>query len=446
MTGEEAARRAAGLEAAGDALRALPIDEVVEAVAAACARFADPADRARRDAEEALSEHHAAPRPAAASILDAAFPRWDAAALRGWLESDLGDRRALDRFVEIGGALRRARGPRLLLMIQARGIPTTPVADLMAGLLVKAPVWIKPAAGSDDLAERFAAVLDEDHPTLGAAVAVAGWEPGSAASRAALEAADVVSATGGAEAMAAIREAAGPGTRVVLHGPRLSAAAIGGEALEEDRGGALAALADDVALAGQLGCLSPVVAWVEAEAAEVHALAEPLLAALVARWPGRARKEAPPAERSAWAEWTALAAVEAAAGVGGPTAGGAEAGWTVRTRARAAAPDPPPVPRAIALEPVGSLEEVARLCGRRRGTVATVGVRAAPERVEALAPLLAEAGVERIAPLGEMQRPPPGWRRDGRLELADLVEWTDWEPGGEAGGSSNEDRKGRPRA
>lgn len=430
MRAEEARDRVAALREASVALRERSVGAIVGSLSEACARFADPSDHARADAVAALAERHGAPVAAIEAVFDAAFPRWDRSALERWLASELVDPGALDGFAEIGGTLRRARSPALVLAIQARGVPTTPVVDLMAALLVKASVWVKPATGADDLAARFAAVLGEIDPPLASAAVVAGWEAGSAASRAVMDAADLVVATGGAETIEAIRREARPEARVVLHGPRLSAAAIGADALERDRRGAVAALADDAALAGQVGCLSPVVAWIEAPAAEVHDLAGPVLHALVERWPGRSRREAPAAERSAWAEWTALAAVEAAAGTGGATAGGVDSGWTVRTRSRAEPPDAPPVPRALVLEPIESLEAVAGLCGRRRGAVASVGVRAAEGRVRALALRLAEAGVERVARLGRMQRPPLAWRRDGRPGLADLVEWTDWERNG----------------
>jgi hypothetical protein len=56
-----------------------------------------------------------------------------------------------------------------------------------------------------------------------------------------------------------------------------------------------------------------------------------------------------------------------------------------------------------------------------------VGVAEAGERRGPLAAALAAAGVERVCRLGWMQRPPLGWRRDGRPTLADLVRWVDGE-------------------
>jgi hypothetical protein len=59
--------------------------------------------------------------------------------------------------------------------------------------------------------------------------------------------------------------------------------------------------------------------------------------------------------------------------------------------------------------------------------VATVGIAGGDAEIERLAGPLARAGVERVTPLGRMQRPPADWRRDGRPSLADLVRWVDRE-------------------
>jgi hypothetical protein len=59
--------------------------------------------------------------------------------------------------------------------------------------------------------------------------------------------------------------------------------------------------------------------------------------------------------------------------------------------------------------------------------VAAIGVAGPAPRVASLARSLARAGVERIAPLGRMQRPPADWRRDGRSPIADLVRWVDFD-------------------
>jgi hypothetical protein len=424
----EAARaRCAELRQAGEGLKHRPVLEIVSALDAACARWRDPSDGDRRSAEAALAVRYGVPERSIATIVDAAFGRWDGAALRRWMEAELGPPEVLDVPTPIGAARRLAIGPDLVVALSAHGVPTTPVADLLAALLVKAPIWLKPASGSDDLAARFAATVAAVDPGMGAAVETAGWPTGSPIGGAVLAGADVVVATGREETVALLRREAPTGARLVVHGPRLSAAVVTREALVESRERVVATLADDAAFAGQMGCLSPVVAWIEAPPLEIEALLEPLQAACTKRWPAPARSEAPVAERARFGEWLALAGVERAAGSAGHAAGGFEAAWTVQARARAEPPIAPPVPRLLLLASVDDARATVDLCAQRRGLVATVGLAAPAERAAALASEMARAGVERVAPLGAMQTPPLDWRRDGRATLAELVRWFDWD-------------------
>jgi hypothetical protein len=421
---EPTGERCAELLRAGEALAARPAAEVQAALAAACARWLDPGDPARRDGELALSRHHRVPARAIAAVLDAGFAVWTEAALARRAAVELGDARALDAFVPLGAARRMALGPRLAVVLASRGVPTTPIGDAIDLLSVKAPVWLKLASGSDDLAGRFARTLREIDPAVGAALHVSDLPADSPDTAAALAAADLVVATGRGETLARLGARVGSDARLVLHGPRLSAALLTRSGLEADREGTVMALADDVAFAGQVGCLSPVVAWIEGDGGEQ--LLEEVLRACIERWPAPRRAESDPAERAAWAEWAALADVERAAG-SGRVAGGRDSGWSIQWRPGPAPPAPPPAPRILALAPVSHAAEVVDLCARARGRVATVGIAGGDAEIERLAGPLARAGVERVTPLGRMQRPPADWRRDGRPSLADLVRWVDRE-------------------
>jgi hypothetical protein len=425
LNAAEARERCAALVRAGEALASRTVAEITSVLAAAAARWRNPTDPARKEGERALAGHYGVPEAAIARILDAGFGAWTGDALLERVAVELGDARTLDRFVELGGARRLAVGPRLAVALASRGVPTTPVGDVIDLLSVKAPVWLKPATGADDLAARFARTVREIDPDVGAAIEVRGWSSGTPVARAVLEAAELVVATGRGETLAELGRVVGEGSRLVLHGPRLSAAILTSEALQSDRDACVAALADDVAFAGQAGCLSPVVAWVEGRHDE--RLLTLIHRACVERWPARARRESAAGERAAWAEWSSLADLERAAGTGGEVVGGIDSGWSVQWRARAGQPEPPRAPRILALEPVERAADVAGLCARARGRVATVGVAGPAERIEGFARSLALAGVERIAPLGEMQHPPAGWRRDGRATVADLVRWVDRE-------------------
>jgi hypothetical protein len=422
---QEARERCASLVRAGEVLAARPAAEIHAALGAACARWLDAADPGRRAAERALSAHHRVPEAAIARVLDAGFAVWTESALHGRVALELGDPRVLDEFVELGGARRMAAGPRLAVVLASRGVPTTPVGDAIDLLSVKAPVWLKPASGSDDLAARFARTLTEIDAGIGAAIHVSAKAGDAPTSVAALEAAELVVATGRTETLAQLGAVVGSGARLVLHGPRLSAAVLTRNALDADPGRCVEALADDVAFAGQAGCLSPVVAWIEGGDGE-HLL-EPIHRACVERWPAPARGESDARERAAWAEWTALADVERAGGSAGGREGGPDSGWSILWRVGPEPPVPPPAPRILVLSPVSRAAEVVDLCARARGMVATVGIAGTAPEVERLTRPLAHAGVERVAPLGRMQRPPADWRRDGRPSIADLVRWIDRE-------------------
>ncbi|MGH7550481.1 MAG: acyl-CoA reductase [Gemmatimonadota bacterium] len=417
------AERVRTLVAAGEALRARPVGDVLEVVAEACRRWREPGPD--RDAgEEALAAHYAVPRRSIAGILDSAFETWTFESLRDWIAAELGDPAVLDGFVSIGGTHRRAFGPRLAVFLAARGVPTTPVSDLVSTLCVKSPVWLKPPGGADDLAERFARTLADIDAAVGDAVVVEGWERGSREGDAILASADLVVTTGGADTVGAIQREVSADTRLILHGPRLSAAIVLREALGSEAVTTIDALARDTAFAGQMGCLSPVVAYVEASPPEVAELVEPLHRACSERWPCSPRGQTGIAERAAFAEWRGTAGLEAASGRLSWT-GDIDSAWTIVTRRDVHPPDPPPVPRMLTLVPVEDATETLELFGRRRGTIATVGVAGAAGRVADLAEPLAAAGVERICPLESMQSPPASWRRDGRPTLADLVRWVD---------------------
>ena len=420
----DAAARCAELVRAGEALARRPMTEVVAALAVACARWRDPADPARREGVRALAGHHRVPEDAIARVLDAGFQPWTERALLERADGELGDARALDGFVALGGTRRMALGPRLAVALASRGVPTTPVGDLIDVLSVKAPVWLKPAAGSDELAARFAETLTEVDPGIGAAIEVSGWPRDSEQGRAVLGAADLVMVTGRGETLAGIARLAPDGARLVLHGPRLSAAVVTRGAIEADPDACVRALADDVAFAGQAGCLSPVVAWVEGGGEE---LLEPLHAACAARWPAPPRRDSEPGERAAWAEWSAMREVERAAGAPVAVVGDRDSAWSIEWRPQPGPPAPPPAPRILTVAPIGDAIEAADLCARVRGTVASVGIAGTADERERLAPPLARAGVERVTPLGRMQRPPAGWRRDGRPSIGDLVRWVDRE-------------------
>ena len=62
-----------------------------------------------------------------------------------------------------------------------------------------------------------------------------------------------------------------------------------------------------------------------------------------------------------------------------------------------------------------------------RDKISTIGLASGAAEAPELARRLARMGARRICPLGQMQRPPLGWRHDGRPALGELLTWCDWE-------------------
>lgn len=419
--------RVAGLVAAGERLKTRPASEIIGRLAAVCVKWRDDDWSVRRAAIEALAVHYQVPELSIVEVLDAAFSAWTRDSLEGWVIGELGDAGVLDGFVANGSSSRVAVGPELVVAVAAHGVPTTPITDIMSALLVKAPVWLKPASETDDLAARFAASIADDDPELGAAIVVGAWPDSPGGQEAVLRAATAVIATGRADTVRRLRSSVNPTTHVIVHGPRLSVALVTSEALAVNRGRVIDALAQDTAFAGQMGCLSPVAGFVEASPDELASLVEPLLGACVDRWPAPPRRDASTSERAAFGEWRSLMDVETSAGLASRWSGDLNSSWTIVARGQTEPLSVPPVPRFLALIPVDGVDHSIQLCDEYKGLIATVGVAARGQRFGDIARQLSMAGVERISVLGAMQRPPLGWRRDGRPTLADLVRWVELE-------------------
>jgi len=83
--------------------------------------------------------------------------------------------------------------------------------------------------------------------------------------------------------------------------------------------------------------------------------------------------------------------------------------------------------RFVYVKGVKNLDDALHHAESVRTRISTVGLAAPEHQARELAMHLARWGVSRVCSLGQMQNPPLAWRHDGRLALADLVTWTDWE-------------------
>src|SRR5437867_4922256 len=281
MNAETSAALLARLGAAVDArarLRRRPLGDTVAALAAAAARWRDdPALRAELPAAARLS-------PAMiAAVVPIAAEALDAVTMTKLIERTWG-----------AGAARRPApdGPALVAHVVASNVPALALPAIALGCLAGAAVLVK--SGRDDplSAPAFQRALTAVDPALAATVVAAYWPGGDLAREdAALGRAEVVVATGSDATLAALVPRLG--RRLIAHGPRWSVAVVGRAAAAE-----VDAIALDVALHDQRGCLSPHAVYVTGDA---RGFAERLAAALdavaVRLPPGPARVDARAAAR-----------------------------------------------------------------------------------------------------------------------------------------------------
>lgn len=367
--------------------------------------------------------------------LDGFFGQLTRENLQALLVQELGDVGRLDALTATEGERKFSRaamavGPEFLVHIAAGNIPNPTWMSIALGLLARSAQFVKCASGSAFLPRLFAHSLYEADSKLGACLEIAEWRGGNAALENVLFGeADCVTATGGDEALAAIRSRLPVKTRFLGYGHRVSFGFVAREALSRSNAPRVAArVADDVVAWNQLGCLSPHVIYAQPGGeASPDQFAESLADELERREQTEPRGELPTPHAAAIASRRGIYEVRAAHSPETLMWRSREStAWTVVFEADARF-QVSCLNRFIYVKPVKDLTELLQHAEVVRGQVSTVGLAAPEQQAEALAIQLARWGVTRVCPLGQMQNPPLTWRHDGRPALADLVSWTDWE-------------------
>lgn len=411
----------------------MPVARIVEAIDEAAARLDRPDSPERQLLERALPAVTGYSPPMIRLILDRMIADWRAPALERLLRSELGDPRVLDGFrsrgPDAGSARTRAFGPDLAFHIFAGNVPGVAVTALVRSLLVKAATLGKTASGEPLLSAVFARTLAEVAPEIGECLAVTYWPGGSAdLEEVALDAADTVVVYGGEEAEESVRARSPIGTRLVVHGPKLSFAAVAREALGADHVDSTARdVAAAVAAFDQQGCVSPHVVYVEKGAG-----VEPeRFAKRVAREFAELQKSLPrgrisAAEASTIQQLRGSAEFRALAGEDVRIFASTGTEYTVIYDADPAF-NASCLNRVLWVKPLDNLEDVAARVRPFARYLQTAGIAAADERVERLAEALGRIGVARVTNLERMPWPAPSWHHDGREPLRELLRWTDLE-------------------
>jgi hypothetical protein len=304
----------------------------------------------------------------------------------------------------LAGRVGAARGPLPLgAVVLAGNVPGLAAQALLPALLLGRPLLVKSARNEPLFAPALLAALAAREPVLGEAYAAVAF-PGDdeALADAALGSAERVVAYGGAEALGALARRLGP--RLVAHGPKASVALVGGAI---DTVAVARALARDVALFDQRGCLSVHAVYAEGDPRELgEALAWGLALEHLRLPPG-------PAEPETWAR---VHQARGAAEVAGRLVPRLEAAQGTVIHEPAPSFAPSPGLRTVRVHGVETLR--AAVEALRPWTGKLQGAALAGETAWSLTSGLAELGISRVAEAGRLQSADASWQNGGIDPLA----------------------------
>ena len=276
---------------------------------------------------------------------------------------------------------------------------------------------MKPAAREPFLPALVVESIAAVAPELQRAVALAPWRGGTAElDEVALRDADVVLAYGRDETLADL--AARRPRRLLRFGNRVSVAVVARGALTQTTA---RALAQQVALYDQQGCLSPQIACVE----EVDRDAMAAFTALVADELGALEAELPratPTLAESAAVWRFLERQRWRAQEGADVTvdGGGDGRASVVCDRTAAWPMSPTFRHLVVL-PVATLAAATERLRSVGGIVEAVGYAGPLDRLAEISVIAADVAAPRLCPLERLQAPPFAWRQSGHARLGSFI-------------------------
>ena len=356
--------------------------------------------------------------------LDLALEHWTSDALSEAIRSELG---------RLDGSPENRISPFSMTSVLLAG--AIPMPSLLASLLplcVQSPVLVKSASRDPLTPHLLAESLAELDPELGRCIEVVSFPGTDSESLGRFLAAECVVANGSDETIREISARIRPSQRFIAYGHKLSLALVRAEGARDDAVNSIAdALALDVCLWDQLGCLSPVCVFVVGE--EARATSVRLTHALAA---ALARKESSLPRGAVGLETAATirnqreeARVREANDAGVTLCASEGTDWTVVGEADAEW-RPSPLHRFIRVHPVprfAELGEALRPVIRNLSSVALAGFEGEDGSLSEAARELSLLGVSRICPAGRLQAPPIGWHHDGMPVVLPQTRFTGFE-------------------
>lgn len=334
--------------------------------------------------------------------------------LLGWLQAELGDAEALDRWVVHGRAKTRAIPPGTILHIVSGNTPHAALQSLVGGLLLGSCNLVKlPRGGIIEVGELVSRLPDALHAMVEISeVLPPGW----------IARADAVVVYGSDETIAHFQALVSPPKIFSGHGHKASLGII----WHDPEFASCDAAARDASLFDQQGCLSPQAFYVrETHPGFVREYAEKLAAAMDRFNRAHPRGALGVEEKAVIANLRAACRFRAAGDRRiAIWEGGGTMDWTVIYEEDAWFPSSP-LHRVIFVKPLP--DDLAAFLGPAAEHVGGVGLFPCTEE---LADRLALLRPSRFCPVGHMQDPPWTWHNGGVARLASLVKWVDFEPPG----------------
>ncbi len=405
----------ARLAGAGDALAGRDRNQTLGSLAAVFDAWSDPQSTWQRRLVDELPGATGMNRENVRRGLAAGLAHWNGDALREVFEREVAG---------LGPRVRVTGFPTTSVLL-AGSIPMPTLLSLALPLALHSPTLAKSASRDPVTAGLFRESVLAVDEALGAALEVLSFSSSDPVCSDAFLDADCVVATGSDETIAAVARRTRPGARLVRYGHRLSIGVVADAAMsDETLADAAQALALDVSLWDQLGCLSPVAVFYLGSGSEVFA--ERLSEALAAEDERAPRGELPTASAAVARAERDGAAMRHAAGSEVRVFGDPKLRFTVIHEADAAL-RPAPLHRFVRVHPVADRDALLAAIRPLSPHLAGVALAAGSGERPSLAHDLAGLGASRICEPGTLQAPPLGWHHDNQPIVLPLARVADLE-------------------